>query len=186
MNARQAKALPRCSAVCTTTRRRASYRASRGDVSSHGYCVLATHMHSLLQLGALGAGGTGTVELMRHRDSGELVAVRFIERGPKVLLSRPRVPRRPHTHGFPRCPPMHEVQPGAPTRLSRHGLRPSSLRATIGARVIAIRPMHKDRTPDHRPETASCSRIAFRRGSAAAPAAAPAATAIRSPSHARR
>jgi len=98
MNARQAKALPRCSAVCTTTRRRASYRASRGDVSSHGYCVLATHMHSLLQLGALGAGGTGTVELMRHRDSGELVAVRFIERGPKVLLSRPRVPRRLPSH----------------------------------------------------------------------------------------
>ena len=71
-------------------------------------------MHAGLQLGALGAGGTGTVELMRHRDSGELVAVRFIERGPKVLFFRPRVPRRPHTW-IPPLPPMHEVQPGAPT-----------------------------------------------------------------------
>ena len=77
-------------------------------------CARAAHMHSVLQLGALGAGGTGTVELMRHRDSGELVAVRFIERGPKVKVPSPVHPAC-RTHGSPRCLPCTRYSLARPT-----------------------------------------------------------------------
>ena len=51
-----------------------------------------------MQLGTLGTGASGTVELMRHSDSGEVVAVRFIERGQQVVhdLRRPSTAQPPH------------------------------------------------------------------------------------------
>ena len=41
------------------------------------------------QVSELGQGSFGVTKLMRHTATGELVAVKFIERGPKVPLLRP-------------------------------------------------------------------------------------------------
>lgn len=39
----------------------------------------------------LGAGNFGVARLMRHKDTQDLVAMKYIERGPKVCLSVPHL-----------------------------------------------------------------------------------------------
>ena len=76
------------------------------------------------QVSELGQGSFGVTKLMRHMATGELVAVKFIERGPKVLslqpserhaaaqaiLSQPRCARNHQSvgHAGRRCTPDDE------------------------------------------------------------------------------